>query len=141
MTVAGGGIVSAAVLVTRASTHLSQIITRDSSTYTYPSMGRSSSIKLYASSLFILSLTGSQRFISLQRPPNLAVHLTLPAANGAQKAEAYVGWSGMASASSLAHFNSAQADKDKGFETIEIDPQYAMDLGLVPGALVRVAVL
>lgn len=40
----------------------------------------------------------------------------------------------MASAS-LAHFNSA--DKDKGFETIEIDPQYAMGLGFAQDDVVR----
>ena len=39
----------------------------------------------------------------------------------------------MASASSLAHFNSSE----KGFETIEIDPQYAMGLGLAQGDVVR----
>lgn len=43
----------------------------------------------------------------------------------------------MAGASSLAQFNSA--DKDKGFETIEIDsPPYVMGLGLTQGAVVRV---
>ncbi|KZP02539.1 PEX-1N-domain-containing protein [Athelia psychrophila] len=73
------------------------------------------------------------------RPQNLAVHLTLPAANGVLKTEAYVGWTGMASASSLAHFNSA--DKEKGFETIEIDPQYAMGLGLAQGAVVEIGLL
>ncbi|KZP06536.1 PEX-1N-domain-containing protein [Athelia psychrophila] len=73
------------------------------------------------------------------RPQNLAVHLTLPAANGVLKTEAYIGWTGMASASSLAHFNSA--DKEKGFETIEIDPQYAMGLGLAQGAVVEIGLL
>jgi peroxin-1 len=42
----------------------------------------------------------------------------------------------MASASSLAHFNSA--DKEKGFETIEMDPQYATALGLIEGDIVRI---
>jgi peroxin-1 len=41
----------------------------------------------------------------------------------------------MASASSLAHFNSAESEK--GFETIEMDPQYSMGLGLAQGDLVR----
>jgi len=50
-----------------------------------------------------------------------------------------VGWTGMASASSLAHFNSA--DAEKGFETIEIDPQYAMGLGFSQGDIVRNASL
>lgn len=42
----------------------------------------------------------------------------------------------MASASSLAHFNAAQSSEG-GFETIEIDPQYAQGLGLAQGDLVR----
>ena len=41
----------------------------------------------------------------------------------------------MASASSLAHFNSA--DAERGFETIEVDPQYAQSLGLAQGDTVR----
>lgn len=40
----------------------------------------------------------------------------------------------MASSSSLAHFNSA--DQNKGFETIEIDPQYAIGLGFTQGDVV-----
>jgi hypothetical protein len=38
----------------------------------------------------------------------------------------------MASASSLAHFDSSKPG-DKGLETIEIDPQYAQGLGLNQG--------
>lgn len=45
----------------------------------------------------------------------------------------------MASASSLAHFNSA--DKEMGFETIEMDPQYATALGLTEGDIVRIYAL
>lgn len=52
--------------------------------------------------------------------------------------EAYVGWTGMASASSLAHFNSSRSD-EKGLETIEIDPQYAQGLGFSQGDVVRYA--
>jgi len=77
-----------------------------------------------------------------KRPQHLAVHLTL-VADGAKKSsqertEAYVGWTGMASASSLAHFNAGQST-DGGFETIEIDPQYGQGLGLAQGDLVRQA--
>jgi peroxin-1 len=46
-----------------------------------------------------------------------------------------VGWTGMASASSLAHFNAGQGS-DGSFETIEIDPQYAQGLGLNQGDMV-----
>lgn len=52
------------------------------------------------------------------------------------KGEAYVGWTGMASASSLAQFQSG-ATGEKGLETIEIDPQYAGSLGFAEGDTVR----
>lgn len=51
------------------------------------------------------------------------------------KPEAYVGWTGMASASSLAHFNAADA-AERGLETVEIDPQYAEGLGFALGDVV-----
>jgi hypothetical protein len=76
---------------------------------------------------------------ALQRPQNLAVHLTFVAAlkhDSDAKTEAYVGWTGMASASSLAHFNSSDSG-ERGLETIEIDPQYAQGLGLALGDVVR----
>lgn len=41
----------------------------------------------------------------------------------------------MASASSLAHFNPSKSG-EKGFETIEIDPQYAQSLGLAQDDIV-----
>lgn len=41
----------------------------------------------------------------------------------------------MASASSLAQFN-ASGPNEKGFETVEIDPQYAQGLGFTQGDLV-----
>jgi peroxin-1 len=46
----------------------------------------------------------------------------------------------MASASSLAHFNVSDSG-DRGYETIEIDPQYAQGLGFAQGDLVRTVVL
>ncbi|KDQ55035.1 hypothetical protein JAAARDRAFT_181043 [Jaapia argillacea MUCL 33604] len=80
------------------------------------------------------------------RPQNLAVHLklfsdpTAPARPVDPKPEAYVGWTGMASASSLAHFNNSQS-AEKGLETIEIDPQFAQSLGLSQGAVVDIGLL
>jgi peroxin-1 len=65
------------------------------------------------------------------------VHLTLVSSGQAEKLEIYVGWTGMASASSLAQFNSSDSG-EKGFETIEIDPQYALGLGLKQNDLVCV---
>lgn len=74
-----------------------------------------------------------------KRPQGLAVHLSLVERAGERlsaKAEAYVGWTGMASASSLAQFNASQSGSI-GLETIEIDPQYAQGLGLAQGDVVR----
>jgi len=69
------------------------------------------------------------------------VHLTIvPNASrktSQERVEVYVGWTGMASASSLAHFNAGQSSEG-GFETLEIDPQYAQDLGLTQGDVVRI---
>ena len=66
------------------------------------------------------------------------MHLTLVEEEGSKskngKVEAFVGWTGMASASSLAHFNAGSSSSS--FETIEIDPQFAQDLGLAQGSLV-----
>ncbi|KAF4598456.1 Peroxisome biosynthesis protein pex1 [Pleurotus pulmonarius] len=78
------------------------------------------------------------------RPQGLAVHLSLVAESRSSrpnvKVEAYVGWTGMASASSLAQFN-ASGPNDKGFETVEIDPQYAQGLGFTQGDLVEIGLL
>jgi peroxin-1 len=66
------------------------------------------------------------------------VHLTLVDSSPDQsyrKVEVYVGWTGMASASSLAQFNASQTTEG-GFETIEIDPQYSLGLGLAQGDIV-----
>ncbi len=57
--------------------------------------------------------------------------------NGAPtKKEAYVGWTGMASASSLARFNASSASGEIGLETVEIDPQFAGGLGFSEGDIV-----
>ncbi|KAL4070159.1 P-loop containing nucleoside triphosphate hydrolase protein [Scleroderma yunnanense] len=73
------------------------------------------------------------------RPQNLAVHLKLVSQN-ASTTEAYVGWTGLASASSLAHFNSSDG-RNKALETIEIDPQYAQSLGFAEGHEVEIGLL
>ncbi|KAJ6497788.1 P-loop containing nucleoside triphosphate hydrolase protein [Mycena sanguinolenta] len=74
------------------------------------------------------------------RPQHLAVHLTLVSESPGNKLEVYVGWTGMASASSIAQFNSV-AGGEKGFETIEIDPQYALGLGLKQNDLVEIGLV
>ncbi|GJE90322.1 PEX-1N and AAA domain-containing protein [Phanerochaete sordida] len=80
------------------------------------------------------------------RPQGLAVHLTQvtpgkkkdTSPDGTVRGEAYVGWSGMASASSLAQF---QSGADKGLETVEIDPQFASGLGFTQGDIVEIGLL
>ncbi|KAG7449775.1 AAA-domain-containing protein [Guyanagaster necrorhizus] len=75
------------------------------------------------------------------RPQGLAIHLSLvPSENRPErgKKEAYVGWTGMASASSLASINSVNGDS---LGTIEIDPQYAQALGFLQGDLVEIGLL
>ncbi|TBU28822.1 AAA-domain-containing protein [Dichomitus squalens] len=82
------------------------------------------------------------------RPQGLAVHLKLVSSNktsfnskdAAKKPEAYVGWTGLASSSSLAHFNSGNAG-ERGLETVEIDPQYAEGLGFASGDVVEIGLL
>ncbi|KAJ6593606.1 P-loop containing nucleoside triphosphate hydrolase protein [Mycena capillaripes] len=74
------------------------------------------------------------------RPQHLAVHLTLVSPVQSKKLEVYVGWTGMASASSLAQFNSSDS-REQGFETIEIDPQYALGLGLKQNDLVEIGLV
>ncbi|KAF7298025.1 putative peroxisomal biogenesis AAA ATPase pex1 [Mycena chlorophos] len=71
------------------------------------------------------------------RPQHLAVHLTFV---NADKTEVFVGWTGMASASSLAQFNSSDSS-DRGLETVEIDPQYAASLGLKQNDLVEIGLI
>ena len=69
---------------------------------------------------------------------NLAVHINfrINSRNGSSpQLDMYVGWTRMASASSLTQFNSADAEKVG--RTIEMDPQYAMALGLSQGYVVR----
>ena len=75
---------------------------------------------------------------TLQRPQHLAVHLILVPGdeNNQPSLDAYFGWTGMASASSLAYLNAGQLG-ERNFETLEIDPQYAQGLGLAQGDLVR----
>ncbi|KAG6813748.1 hypothetical protein H0H92_007700 [Tricholoma furcatifolium] len=83
-----------------------------------------------------------ERFLEL-RPQHLAVHLKLvPSSQGPddRNVEAYVGWTGMASASSLTQFSAAHT-AEKTLETVEIDPQYAQGLGLNQGDLVEIGLL
>ncbi|KAI9465701.1 AAA-domain-containing protein [Lactarius psammicola] len=75
------------------------------------------------------------------RPQHVAVLLTAtsPSQLDGKKLQAYVGWTGMVSASSLAHFNSNSPDNS--LETVEIDPQYAEGLGFHKGDVVEIGLL
>lgn len=74
-------------------------------------------------------------YASAQRPQSLGVHLATIASSGNPGKIAYVGWTGMASASSLAQWNSGRAEG--ALETVEIDPQFGAALGFAEGAVVR----
>ncbi|KAH8996318.1 AAA-domain-containing protein [Lactarius akahatsu] len=75
------------------------------------------------------------------RPQHVAILLTAtsPSQLDGKKLQAYVGWTGMVSASSLAHFNSNSPDNS--LETVEIDPQYAEGLGFHKGDVVEIGLL
>ncbi|KAF8273433.1 AAA-domain-containing protein [Lactarius quietus] len=79
--------------------------------------------------------------LSSSRPQHVAVLLsaTSPSQPDGKKLQAYVGWTGMVSASSLAHFNSNSPDSP--LETVEIDPQYAEGLGFHKGDVVEIGLL
>ncbi|EIN06461.1 AAA-domain-containing protein [Punctularia strigosozonata HHB-11173 SS5] len=84
------------------------------------------------------------------RPQSLVVHLSSvsPRSNGtfdknAKPVEAYVGWTGLASSSSLSRFaeGSASTSREAVQETVEIDPQFAQGLGLTAGKIVNLSLL
>ncbi|KAI0060488.1 AAA-domain-containing protein [Artomyces pyxidatus] len=79
------------------------------------------------------------------RPQHVAILLTslapsLKPDGSSSRVEAYVGWTGMLSSSSIAHF-SAPSGADSALETVEIDPQYAQGLGLTQGDIVEIGLL
>ncbi|KAF9510428.1 hypothetical protein BS47DRAFT_1347980 [Hydnum rufescens UP504] len=75
------------------------------------------------------------------RPQGVAVHLLRPASPGSPTKEAYVGWTGFPSASSLAQFQSQNARREGFMETVEIDPQYAQALGFAEGITLEIGLL
>ncbi|KAF7794446.1 hypothetical protein EIP86_005580 [Pleurotus ostreatoroseus] len=82
------------------------------------------------------------------RPQGLAVHLTqvtpgkqkTQTEDGRTTGEAYLGWTGMVSASSLAQFHSG-GTAEGGLETVEIDPQLAQGLGFAENDIVEIGLL
>ncbi|KAH8109796.1 AAA-domain-containing protein [Phellopilus nigrolimitatus] len=81
----------------------------------------------------------------LCRPQSLAVHLLLVSRNAQEvgasdRKQCFVGWTGLASSSSLARFKGGSTSSD-ALETIEIDPQFASSLGLHTGDVVEIGLL
>lgn len=76
-----------------------------------------------------------------QRPQSLIINLKHLPTNGQQKpsraSQVSLGWSGLASASSLEMYGSGQAQ----VETVEMDPEVASGLGWKEGDLVEVGVV
>ena len=79
----------------------------------------------------------TERSTDVKRPQGIVIHLSpLFSAGGSSSSrgkEAYVGWSGLAAASSLGL--SGVGDKEV-LETLEIDPEVAASLGLEEGSIV-----
>ena len=53
-----------------------------------------------------------------------------------ENVSAYVGWTGMLAASSMARFSGSDSSGAGDIETVEIDPQFAAGLGLAQGDVV-----
>ncbi|KAL5638488.1 hypothetical protein ACGC1H_005240 [Rhizoctonia solani] len=71
------------------------------------------------------------------RPQRLAVHIALPGSSQG----VYVGWTGMASASSLSKWQHGAQAAAEALDTIEIDPQIAQSYGLKDGATVEIGLV
>ncbi|KAF8608223.1 AAA-domain-containing protein [Ceratobasidium sp. AG-I] len=71
------------------------------------------------------------------RPQRLAVHITLPGSPSG----VYVGWSGMAAASSLSKWQHGAQAAAEALDTIEIDPQVAQSYGFKDGATVEIGLV
>ena len=66
--------------------------------------------------------------------------LTVSVSRRLERGGVYVGWTGMASSSSLARFKGA-GNVGEVMETVEIDPQFASGLGLHLGDVVSLSFL
>ncbi|CUA69999.1 Peroxisome biosynthesis protein PAS1 [Rhizoctonia solani] len=71
------------------------------------------------------------------RPQRLAVHIALPGSSEG----VYVGWTGMASASSLSKWQHGAHAAAEALDTIEIDPQIAQSYGFKDGATVEIGLV
>ncbi len=71
---------------------------------------------------------------NVQRPQSLILHLAplVPASSSRRAPQAaYLGWSGLAAASSLSGIGGSQ------LETLEVDPEVALNYGWAEGTIVR----
>ncbi|KAI9631847.1 putative peroxisome biosynthesis protein PAS1 [Dioszegia hungarica] len=72
------------------------------------------------------------------RPQGLILHLTpliSPSSSSRPARAAYLGWSGLAAASSLASIGGGEA------ETVEVDPEVAIALGWAEGTIVEISII
>lgn len=87
-----------------------------------------------------------------QRPQSLIVHLTLirgdkhgPLSSTKASSQAYLGWSGLSSASSLSFHQTTTTTRNStspvNLETVEIDPEVSRGLGWPEGSIVEVAII
>ncbi|QRV98170.1 AAA family ATPase [Ceratobasidium sp. AG-Ba] len=71
------------------------------------------------------------------RPQRLAVHVSLPGSSEG----VYLGWSGMAAASSLSKWQQGAQAAAEALDTIEIDPQVAQSYGFKDGTTVEIGLV
>ncbi|KAG9104332.1 Peroxisome biosynthesis protein pex1, partial [Ceratobasidium sp. 392] len=71
------------------------------------------------------------------RPQRLAVHVSLPGSSEG----VYLGWTGLASASSLSKWQQGAQAAAEALDTIEIDPQVAQSYGFKDGATVEIGLI
>lgn len=72
---------------------------------------------------------------SSQRPQGIILHISPLVTGSSQAREAYLGWSGLAAASSLGLGGVGAGDRDV-LETMEMDPEVGAALGLAEGTIV-----
>ncbi|KAG8685892.1 Peroxisome biosynthesis protein pex1, partial [Ceratobasidium sp. 395] len=77
------------------------------------------------------------RIHSAKRPQRLAVHVSLPGSSEGT----YLGWTGMASASSLSKWQHGAQAAAEALDTIEIDPQVAQSYGFKDGVTVEIGLV
>ncbi|ORY27869.1 P-loop containing nucleoside triphosphate hydrolase protein [Naematelia encephala] len=79
------------------------------------------------------------------RPQGIILHLSplvSPSSSSSRPPQAaYLGWSGLAAASSLAGVGLVGSSRGEGLETVEVDPEVAMGLGWAEGTVLDISVI